>query len=355
MRTLLRIFAVVVFSSMLCAAVSCERIFDDEQDCSPTIKFEFRKHRQALQSVNGKPADVFGATVESVHLFVYDAQSGQLVLEEFADAGRLRSEASLGIGPGSDKCCLPVGLEPGTYRLVVWCGLDETDQNNAFALGSAARAAGDYEWCSVKRSDSDGQPVADAKYDAIYHGAIAEVTVKGAGEVIPVELTKDTNEIAVWVQHTTALFDQGDYEVVYTDANGTMRFDDNTVVGNERLEYRPYNTSMLTAETEYNGSLVEAGALVAHLSTARLVATHQDDARLEVRNRDGATVFSIPFIKYLLEMQTFTSDRQYYLDCEDTYNCSFYLSGDGDRWMPAMIIINNWVKVPDQSGSIGGE
>ena len=110
----------------------------------------------------------------------------------------------------------------------------------------------------------------------------------------------------------------------------------------------------MTSSTEYNGSLVEAGALVAHISTARLMAAHQKDARLEVRNREGNTVFSIPFIQYLLEMQTFTSDGQYYLDCEDTYQCSFYLTGENGLWMPARIIINNWVRVPDQTGSISG-
>ena len=347
MRKLQSIFAAAVFSSLLFAAVSCDRVFDDEQDCSPKIKFEFRKHRQALQTVNGKPADVFSATVGSVHLFVYDAGSGRLVFEQYAAADRLKSEAELRIGSGSDKCYLPVDLAPGQYRIVAWCGLDESDQNNAFALGEAARAAQSYAACSVKLAAS-GRPVNDEKYEALYHGAVAAITVRAAGEVIPVELTKNTNDIAVWVQHTSATFEKGDYEVVYTDANGTMKFEDNSLTDDRPLEYHPHTTSLLTTSTEYNGAQVEAGALVAHISTARLLAARQADARLEVRNRAGHTLFSIPFIRYLLEMQTFTSDGQYYLDCEDTYNCSFYLSGENETWMPSCIIINNWVRVPDQ-------
>lgn len=351
-RRLQDLLVAVLCGCVLLGSASCNALYDDEQNCSTKIKFEFRKHRQALQATNGNPADVFASTVGSVHLFVYDA-GGQLALEQFVTADRLKSAAELGIGSGSDRCYLEVDLDPGTYRMVAWCGLDASDGNNAFTLGQT-RAAGPYDGCNVRLAEA-GVPVHEAKYDALYHGVVAAAQVQMAGEVIPVALTKNTNDIAVWVQHTSDLFAQGDYEVVYTDANGSMKFEDNTLTSDTKLEYRPHTTSLLTTSTEYNGESVEAGALVAHLSTARLMADHQAEARLEVRNRDGVTVFSIPFIRYLLEMQTMTSDSQYYLDCEDTYNCSFYLSGDGDKWSPVRIIINNWVKVPDQSGSIGGE
>ena len=346
-------------SAVFCAALlaaSCESIFEQETDCSTKFRFEFRKHRQALQSVNGKAADVFDSEVRTVHLFVFDAVTGEPVVEQFATTDRLRTEAELKLGSGTQRSLLPVDLAPGRYRIVAWCGLDENDGNNAFELsGPGSRAGFGYDACRI-RLNAARQPVNDDKYEAVYHGCVADVTVSGTGQVVPVELTKDTNEIAVWIQHTSATFAEGDYEVVYTDANGTMRFDDNSPAGGDRLEYRPHTTSTLTTSMEYNGEMIEAGALVAHLSTARLMAAGRDDARLEVRDRDGATLFSIPFIRYLLEMQTFTSDEQYYLDCEDTYNCSFYLfAGDGGSWMPSMIIINNWVKVPDQSGSIGAE
>lgn len=361
MKLLKYIFRTAVFSSIFFAAYSCESLYESEQDCSTKIKFEFRKHRQALQSVNGNAADVFYSAVSSVHLFVYDAENGELVLDRYAGTDELKTESELNIGSGSEKCYLPLDLLPGKYRLVAWCGLGADDSNNAFALGGASRAAQKYDECSVKLS-SAGHPVNNEKYDALFQG-YAEVSIDNSGMTVPVELTKNTNDIAVWVQHTTASFGNGDYEVVYTDANGSMRFEDNTLANSDVLEYRAHTTSLLQAETEYNGEPVEAGALIAHISTSRLMASRQNDARLEVRNRAGATVFSIPFIKYLLEMQTFTTNGQYYLDCEDTYHCSFYLSGgnsgeggepgdEGELWFPARIIINNWVRVPDQTGNI---
>ena len=140
--------------------------------------------------------------------------------------------------------------------------------------------------------------------------------------------------------------------MVYTDANGTMRFEDNAMASDTPLEYYPYETALLTTDTEYNGDKMETGALVAHISTSRLMEAHKDDAKIEVRTKDGQTVFSIPFIKYVLQLQTFTQNGQYYLDCEDTYNCSFYLTGEGGTWMPVQIIINNWVRVPDQNSTL---
>lgn len=342
-------------SFILFATASCDSIYDNELDCSTKIKFVFQKHRQALQSVNGKVANVFDTTVETVHLFIYDAESGELVFEQFTTTNHLKTESELNIGTGSERCYLPVNLEAGDYHIVAWCGLHEDDQSNAFMLHEEGTRSG-YAACSVKRSEQTGQPVHEEKYEGLYQGMVARVSVNDNGTtIIPVELTKNTNDIAVWVQHASMTFAEGDYEVVYTDANGTMNFEDNRLMQEEDvLEYRPYATSLLTSSTEYNGSLVEAGALVAHISTARLMAAHQKDARLEVRNREGNTVFSIPFIQYLLEMQTFTSDGQYYLDCEDTYQCSFYLTGENGLWTPARIIINNWVRVPDQIGSISG-
>lgn len=353
MSKLKSITALFLLAAMLPAAVSCEKIFDNEGDCSPKVQFIFKKHRQALHSVEGREFNAFYSEVETLHLFVYDAATGALVFETVRRSDELHSAAELNIGPGADRCYLPVDLKPGRYRFVAWCGLDSNDSNNAFSLGQTARS-GQYTHCSVKREAETQMPVHEARYESLYHGmTVAEVTYGSAqGRIIPVELTKDTNDIAVWVQHTTKTFGEDDYEVVYTDANGSMRFEDNSMADDSRLEYRAYATSLLTADTQYNGQEMKTGALVAHISTSRLMASHRD-ARLEVRSKEGQTVFSIPFIEYVLELQTFTSNGQYYLDCEDTYNCSFYLSTKDDgTWTPFQIIINTWVVVPKQSDDI---
>lgn len=341
---------------------SCESggpLFDDEGDCTTKVQFIFKKHRQALQQIPGKESDVFYATVPSVHLFVYDKESGQLVLDRYEKTENLYSQSDLNIGSGTDKCLMPIDLPAGKYKIVAWCGLDESDNNNAFSLVNGTKAQ--YSHALIKTNPMTGHPVNEDKYQGLYHGKVeqVEVTVSSMGsQVIPVELTKNTNDISVWVQHTTATFEDGDYYVVYTDKNGTLKFEDNQLDNDKLLEYHPHTTSILTSDAEYNGAQVKTGALIAHLSTSRLMSNNDDQAKLEVRDKNGKTVYSIPFIKYLKNMQTFTDNHQYYLDCEDTYNCTFYLTGanqspDG-TWMPLQIIINNWVMVPEQNGSITG-
>ena len=355
MTNLKSILMTARLSAILLGTASCDNhlVYEDEGDCTPKVQFVFKKPRQALQSVAGRETDAFYSMVESVHLFIFNSETGELVYDKREETENLKSASQLGIGNSSDKCYLPIDIKPGKYRLVAWCGLDNEDRNNAFYLNEGNSRA-PYKECRVRLTENTGQPINTEKYEGLYHGTVEEVQINYGtdAQIIPIELTKNTNDIAVWVQHTTKTFGEGDYEIVYTDANGSMHFDDNTMTWPSALEYRAHTTSLLTADTEYNGDEMETGALVAHISTARLMAAHQDDARIEVRTREGETVFSIPFIKYVLQLQSFTSDKQYYLDCEDTYNCSFYLSGESGTWTPARIIINNWVMVPNQSGTL---
>ena len=354
MTNLKSILMTALLFTMLLGATSCDHlVYEDEGDCTPKVQFVFKKHRQALQAIDGRADDAFYSAVGSVHLYIYNIETGELVFDRTENTENLKSASELNIGTSGDKCYMPIDLNPGKYRIVAWCGLDENGQNNAFSL-SKGNTRAPYAECSVKLDGQTGQPVHTEKYENLYHGMASEVEIGNYpdGQIIPLELTKDNNDIAVWVQHTSKTFSQGDYEVVYTDANGSMRFEDNTVTASSPLEYRPYSTSLLTTSTEYNGSEMETGALVAHISTSRLMEAHKDDAKIEVRTKEGQTVFSIPFIKYVLQLQTFTNDGQYYLDCEDTYNCSFYLTGENGTWMPACIIINNWVVVPEQNSTI---
>lgn len=353
-------FKSLILSGAICAfmlgATSCEDsfIYDNEGDCSTKVQFVLKKHRQALKSAEGRETDVFYSTVGSVHLFVYNAESGELVYEKIEKTENLKSASELQIGSTHEKNLMQLDLKPGKYKFIAWCGLDENDHNNAFSLNEN-QTRGAYRECGVKRHETTHHPLNHEKYESVYHGAVevAEVTINDNGaKIIPIELTKDNNDIAVFIQHISHTFNEGDYEVVYVDSNGTMKFEDNSVSSAEELEYHPHTTYYLTSDSEYNGTPVETSALVAHISTSRLIEQNQKNARIEVRSKEGKTIFSIPFVQYVLQMQTDTSDGQYYLDCEDTYNCSFFLTGEDDLWMAARIIINNWVIVPNQNSEI---
>lgn len=334
-----------ILFAILPALTSCDDgfIFENEGNCKPMVKFVFTKHRQALQTLDGVGPDAFGLTVKSVHLFVIDSETGELVFEKIENTENL-----------IDRNMMPVDLEPGTYNFIAWCGFDFKDDNNAFELShNYTKAAGDN--CHVRMA-SETEPIHNEKYDAVYQGVVYNVTltVEDLDQTIIVPVIKDTNDITVWIQHPDVDFKDGDYSVIYEDANGVMDFETNALLSeDQKLTYKAYSSKVLEADSEYNSEYMKAGAMISHLSTSRLMASHVEDARLKVLDKEGNEVFAIPFIKYLLEMQTFTDgekkDNQWYLDCEDTYQCSFYLIGDQGTWSAYRIIINNWVKVPDQN------
>ena len=205
------ILMAALLSMILFGATSCDNslIYEDEGDCTPkvNVQFVFKKHRQALQSIEGRATDAFYSTVGSVHLFIYNVETGELVFEGIENTDHLKSASDLKIGNGSDKCYMSLSIEPGKYRMVAWCGLDENDQNNAFYLHEGNTRAG-YAECSVKRSGQTGQPIHTEKYEGLYHGIVREVEIDyhPIAQIIPMELTKDNNDIAVWVQHTSKTF-----------------------------------------------------------------------------------------------------------------------------------------------------
>lgn len=335
--------AAMLLLFMLMTACSDSFIFDGEGDCSTNVKFVFTSNRQALQAPSGVGPDAFSASVSSVHLFVFDQETKELVTEKFASTGEL-----------TDGCMMPLVLPAGEYTLVAWCGLDSNDENNAFEL-QHTYARGDNDNCHVKMV-SDYEPIHSQKYDALYHGRVSHVSISNEtiGKTIELPVIKNTNDIAIWIQNPDATFDNDEFSVSYEDANGVLHFEDNSIISEDnRLRYHPHTTSVLNTETEYNGDKVQSGALISHISVSRLLDSHKDDAKIVVRNREGKEVFTLPFIKYVLQMQTFTDGNkkndQWYLDCEDTYHCSFYLAGEGDgTWLATRIIINNWVVVPTQ-------
>ena len=344
MNNLFKFILSVSLFILIPGLTSCDDsfIFEKEGNCDMKVKFVFEKHRQALQTIDGIGPDAFAKTVKSVHLFILDSRTGELVFEKAESSDNL-----------IDRNTMPVELNPGTYTFIAWCGFDSNDENNAFEL-SHDYTRGEGDNCHIKMV-SENEPFCQDKYDAVYQGIVYDViiTEKNMGGTIIVPVIKDTNDISVWIQHPDITFEEGDYNVVYEDSNGVLDFETNVVTSeDQKLAYRPYSSSILSVDSEYNGDNMQAGAMIAHLSTSRLLASHIGEARLKIIDKEGNEVFAIPFIKYLLEMQTFTNGRekddQWYLDCEDTYFCSFYLIGDQGTWSAYRIIINNWVKVPDQ-------
>jgi hypothetical protein len=96
------------------AMTSCSAIYEYEGDCDPKYRIVFR------YDYNMKYADAFANEVTSVSLYAFDG-SGKLVFQKSDQGSHL----------GSGDYTMEVDMEPGTYDLVAWCGLED---GKSFAL-----------------------------------------------------------------------------------------------------------------------------------------------------------------------------------------------------------------------------
>lgn len=321
---------------MLLAAVfsctACGSVFDDEGDCDPRYFVRF------VYDMNMLRTDAFATQVNSVDLFVFDAETDELVKHLSGEGKELAS--------GSYR--MPLDLPPGNYKFIAWCGLADNDEDFALRLNIAQP---ENLVCTMARSrDEKGNTAySNRNLHALFHGMLtAELPDQEGEHVYTVKLIKDTNNINLSLQHMAGPLDPARFEVTMVDENGLMAYD-NSLMADEQIEYRPWyidgGTLELQDNTETGTDKKEAGYLKAELSTARLMATR--NPRINVLDKDqGKVIFSIPIVQWALKLRSANHakmDGQEYLDREDEYNLMLILDDDNDAgWIAMEIYINGW-------------
>lgn len=325
----------IVLAAVFCCT-ACESVFDEEGDCTPRYFVRF------VYDMNMLRADAFSTQVESVDLYVFDAESGTYIAH-FADKGEA-------LASGSYK--MPVELAPGKYDLVAWCGLADNDDD--FTVPSVIAKPADLV-CTMARSHDGTAAYSNRHLHALYHGTVTVDLPDAEGEhTATVRLTKDTNNINLSLQHAAGPLDPDDFEVTLTDNNGLMAYD-NSLLADEQITYYPWSQSSgkLDLQGEMAGNS-EKGFLMAELSTARLMANHEVRVNI-VDKQKGKTVFSIPVVQWALMLRSAnhaSMGEQEYLDREDEYSLMVFLDDDNkDGWTAMSIYINGWHVI--NMGSIG--
>lgn len=350
---MIKAFRVAALTLTLWMTASCEKILEPEGDCSSNwyVQFVYTKNPQATTSLTGVGADAFAQSVRSVHLYIYDAATGNYVTDYEAAGEEL----------GSGSWRLPIDLKPGEYDLVAWCH-GSADLSKAYEAFDT-RAAVDRESLGWRvRRDAYGLPWNDEAWNpanALFYGEkMGSIITNEVGDhTIVVELTKDTNHINVTVQFTTDTYAPDEFYVVWCEDSGTLDAHNNPVAGDE-LVYKPYDEFFMDDDYLYGDEVINAGTKYSKFGVSRLMAEHANDAYLEVRDAsDGTVIYGVNLIglicNLLHEDRSNPDYDQYYLDCQDTYNCHFILSPDnGGRWLASRININNWTVVPQQN--VGG-
>lgn len=312
--------AIFCLSALSLPVISCERIFDAEGNCFEVL---FR------QTLNIPGEDLYASRVNSVSLYIFDLD-GNLV------------DAMSGTGP-----LMSLDIEPGTYDLVAWGGLEG---NRTFSLaGNGTAITKDDLVCRlVREHEAGGQAVSRKELDDLFHGSGRyEFSMKNRVNVI--DLAKDNNTVHVILhpRNNGGKLFQEDFTFSITDNNGLMNYD-NVLLSDETIAYGDWNrvgTRKSKAATKPED--IEAGAVAADIDISRLVKDGHSAATLTVTaTGENATVISLPLISTLLMVKDsdggFGMSDQEYLDRQDDYTIEFFLDDDLTWNRGLGIYINSW-------------
>lgn len=337
--------AILLAASLTGILSGCDSVIYDDSDCVEsynTVRFEY--------TYNMKNADAFAQEVKSVTLFFFNSATGKLVRRVDAPREKLK-----------DGNKLDVAVEPGEYDILVWGG--DYSGDYTIADGQPGTSVAEDFHCRMNRRESNGVHTSDACLEALYHGMV-HVSLPYASPSAPHEVVipmkKDTNTIRVVLQHVSGeVVSHEDFEFTLTDRNGWLNYDNTLRDAGTTINYLPWRT--LTGSVDINTDPNDApgnvaspavktaasrsvlGASLAEFTVNRLMM--ENNPVLTITNKQtGKTVLSIPVRDYALLVKGFAHedmDNQEYLDRQDEYNMTFFLTGD-KQWLSTVIIINDW-------------
>ena len=273
-------------------------------------------------------------------MLVYN-QDGELVFHNSESGDALKH----------DDYTMPIDVNPGTYTILVWGGLEEGD---SFLLngGKIPTTLSDAV-CELQRDVTDGTHISNTRLNPLYHGMAENVVIEDNDEigrirVANIDLTKDTNTIKVMLTHNSGEeIDPDMFTFKIGDKNGRMNFD-NSLLEDEEILYHShtkYDLPTVSFEEEgTRGTVTVTNSMMAELDLSRLMA--DNNPRLTI-SREGAEddVLSLPLIQLLLHAKGEANrnmSNQEYLDRQDDFTLVFFLNEENGWNMSAGIYINGW-------------
>ena len=311
---------------MAIGAVSCNKqIYDYEGDCTPYNGVRL------VYDLNMKYADAAPSEVKSAKVLLYGTD-GNLVKEIDVTEQELKDNEYL----------VRTDVTPGTYNVVVWCGLDEAPKTWTLA------DKGSLSPMTVTMGTKSGRV---GEIAPMFHG-FQKVTFpdkEGVTEEI-VHLTKDFNDMKVMMQHLSGEdVDVSKFSYEVTVDNSVYRYNNSPLLKGD-VTYIPFETKTASAEipdVPTGKTSVKAATnnvALAEFSLGRLMAKNNVKPRLTIYNNVGEKVLSIPLVDYLLLVKGYynrnMSDQEY-LDRQDEFSLTFFLD-QNDKWISSSIIINSW-------------
>lgn len=307
----------------LAGLASCEYIHDELPLCRHTLRFVYRhniKHADAFayEMVNQERA-------KNVHLYIYD-NDGKFLSSRLIEGEELKkNEIDMS------------EMLPGTYRLLAWAGLNETDYT--WTEPAAGSSIDDFRM-AVKTT---GNRV-DRELSGLFQGELEYTIPTGGATDTEFPLVKNTNKIRfilIDANRGTEL-SAGSFDFVVTTTNGDLDAH-NAPQSAKRLTWLPYLQQVETVKGTAEGTTAYE-AVCTELNTLRLI----DNATgtLSIRYASEETPFIHVDLTALLKLTQIASHKlpgQEYLDRQDEYVITAYVDIIGGRAHCLEVVVDDWI------------
>lgn len=288
----------------LTGLAACEYIHDDSLPlCEYRLRFVY--------DYNMKFADAFQQEVSKVALFICDGK-GTFIERRDIEGSELKANNVV------------MDLEPGSYVLLTWAGLDD----GSYEWPDLTPGASTVEDIRVRtlREANQTQP---RKLEPLWHALDTLVITGAQPEEKEISLAKNTNRLRVVLQDTEGYsMRASDFSFQIVANNGYMDYD-NSLLDDPAITYTPYYKENLSVSDGdmINGKPANSYVVAAELNTMRLM--DGENYRLIVRHRGwDDDVLNVNLNNYLLytQMEGHRISAQEYLDRQDEYSIVFFLT-----------------------------
>ena len=319
-------------------AISCEKVFDSEGDCSVTYQVGFTQTRNVIG------ADAFPVRVKSLSLFVF-TPDGTFVTAK-TETGEALASGNYVMEFTEHE------LAPGTYDVIAWAGLsDEATWNLA---GGSNPVSKEDIVCRMQREYIGGEAVSRQPLTDLFHGAERIEIPEGVYGTYRIErnidLTKNNNRVRIILQHYNGReMDKNDFHFFVLDDNGLMNWD-NSLLADETIAYQEHykEAAQVTTPAESRAGedeIMSITSVVAEIDVARLMTGRNPILIVEVEGKDKP-VLRLPLVDLLLNARGSYAPQEY-LDRQDEYNLIFYLDDAYGWYTRGGIWVNSWHVVWD--------
>lgn len=334
-----KILAKILPAFFILGFASCESIYDKEVDCDPYYYIKF------VYDMNMDYANAFHTKVNSVELFVFSKDTGELVWQN-SESGEVFAQ---------EGYRMRVYIQPGDYDFVAWCGLENNEDH--FTIPADIAKKEDLSCTMAREYDDDGTPFQNKNLYSLFHGRLEATLEDLPGDhVYEMPLIKDTNNINFSLQEVNGNpIDPADYEIKMTAKNGAMAFD-NSLSDDQDILFKPYRqvsgAAFMQGRADDDASDGK-NVVLAEIATSRLIANH--NPMIEVRDvKNNWTIYSVPLVKWALMLKSEQYSRmgnQEYLDREDEFNVVLYFNSQ--KYLAISVMINGWHMVINDDTVLG--